>query len=115
MLLTNQEQNQLSRRIIYFYHRILIDVRCWLYEGEIDKARDVADYLEPMALDFFNNWQDVNKEIIQKEIHAMIDVFIAKHGMRQYYYDIFDLPYEEFVKKYLSLPHLKNGGAHEQN
>ena len=111
--MTISEQNQLSHRIMYFYHRVLVDIRCWLYEGENDKARDAADCLEPIALEFFGNWRVANKETIQNEIHAMIDVFVTKHGMRHCYYDIFDLPHDEFVRKYLSLPHLENGESNE--
>lgn len=101
MTLTIQEQIQLSRRIVYFYHHVLVDIRCWLYEGKIDKALDAADCLEPIALGLFGNWRVENKETIKNEIHAMIDSFVKKNGMQYCYYEIFDLTYDEFVRKYL--------------
>jgi hypothetical protein len=102
MTLNKTERNQLAQRIMVLYHRVLVDIRNWIYEDEIDVARDAADYLEPLVIDYSNLWLEMNKEEILADIHRNIGWFVNRHHTRYYYYEIFDLPYEEFAVRYLS-------------
>jgi hypothetical protein len=101
MKMNLQERNQLSRKIVYFYHRVLTDIRYWLYEGKFELAWDATDTFEPIALDFFHSWNNDDKEVIISEIRTKIDSFVNRHKMQYYYYEIFDLNYEDFVNKFL--------------
>jgi hypothetical protein len=101
MKMTLQERNQLSRRIVYFYHRVLTDIRWWLYEEKYDIAWDAADTFEAMTLDFFHDWNNYDKEEVMCEIHKTIDSFFKRHKMQYFYYEIFDLNYEDFVRRFL--------------
>jgi hypothetical protein len=104
MIMDKTKRNQLSRRIMVLYYRVLVDIRNWIYEGEIDMARDAADYLEPITIDFFNLWLEKDEDIVNAELHAMIESFVKRHKTRYYYHEIFDLDYDSFQKKYLPIP-----------
>jgi len=98
--MNKQERDQLARRILYFYHRVLVDIRNWLYDSEIEIAFDAADLLEPIALDFFGDWLFDDCETVLKELHWKIDWFVKKHNTRHYYHELFELEYDDFVNKY---------------
>ena len=103
MRMNKQERDQLARRIMYFYHRVLVDIRNWLYDNETELAFDAADLLEPIALDFFGNWLFEDREKVLKELHWKIDWFVKKHNTRQCYHELFDLEYEDYIEKHHSV------------
>ena len=105
MSTTLQERYQISTRMLYFYHCVLVDIRLCMHEGEYKIALDAADLFESMTLDFFHAWKSKEYEEIINEIHRIIDSFAKRHGMQRgmqsRYYEIFNLPYNAFIEKYL--------------
>lgn len=101
--MTDTERNQLARRIVFLYHKVLVDIRNWLFENNIDIARDAADCLELIALDYFHRWHFEDRETIEKEIHNAINSFVSRHHSRYNYFEIFDLSYNDFIAKYLPI------------
>ena len=100
MRMTKQERDQFVRRIMYFYHRVLVDIRNWLHDNRIEIAFDAADLLEPIALDYFNDWLLADREMVLNELHRMIDWFVKKHNTRHYYHELFEIEYDDFINKY---------------
>ena len=112
--MTKEERDLLARRIVILYHRVLVDIRNWIYEGEVKKAQDAADLLEPLEIDFFCSWLTASKETIYSDIHMYIDWFVKKYNDRQYYHELFDISFEELVKKYLPPEYEKKRGVHKE-
>ena len=112
--MTREERNLLARRMLLLCHHVLVDIRTWIYEGEIQKAQDVADNLEALEIEFFGSWLTTDKEKIYYEIHERIDWFVKKYNDRKYYHEIFDHSFEEFVEKYIGLEYVERRDIHKE-
>lgn len=103
-LISDDERKELAMKLLYFYHRVLIDIPHWIGKKRVDVAMMAASYFEPFYIDFSINCSTTEeKESLYQHIKQFINAveeFAGEQLIR--YHDIFDLTHEEFQKKYLA-------------
>ena len=115
-----KDRKELTDRVIYFYHVVMVDIRNLLGEKhtpeKLLKARDLADIFEPVALDFFLNWKKPTVSEVYADMNRQISWFEDQYGKRPRYREIFNLPYQTFLERHLHYPKVdqQDDGQSEQ-